>query len=74
MELFFIVFKALEIYNEDLISSESLVRAKELCKGVDPKDAPFVALTLELEGEFWTSDKQLIAGLQAKGADIFYIF
>lgn len=32
----------------------------------------FVALTLHLDGQLWTSDDELKAGLRAKGFDRFY--
>jgi predicted nucleic acid-binding protein len=39
---------------------------------VDPKDTPFVALTIELDGRLWTGDKALVRGLRAQGFDRFY--
>jgi predicted nucleic acid-binding protein len=45
----------------------------ELCHGVDPDDAPPVALTLALDGLLWTGDKALQAGLRAKGFDRFFV-
>ncbi len=48
------------------------MEARALCREVDPKDAPFVALTLHLDGRLWTSDDELKIGLRAKGFDRFY--
>ncbi len=49
-----------------------ITNAWELCKGIDEKDFTYVALTLELGGQFWTGDKKLINGLRAKGFDQFF--
>ena len=42
------------------------MEARRLCRDVDPKDAPFIALTLHLDGRRWTGDDELKAGLRAK--------
>jgi predicted nucleic acid-binding protein len=34
--------------------------------------APFIALTLHLDGRLWTGDEELKAGLRAKGFDRFF--
>lgn len=57
-----------------LIDLESIVtstweKAIELVKKVDEFDAPFVALSLEMDAPLWTGDKKLIKGLNAKGVD-----
>ncbi|MFL5541612.1 MAG: PIN domain-containing protein [Longimicrobiaceae bacterium] len=43
-----------------------------LCRGVDPGDEPFVALTLALDGRLWTGDQKLRRGLVARGFDRFF--
>jgi predicted nucleic acid-binding protein len=48
------------------------MEARRLCHDVDAKDAPFIALTLHLEGRLWTNDAELKAGLRAKGFDRFF--
>lgn len=48
------------------------MEARHLCRDVDLKDAPFVALTLHLDGRLWTGDDKLKAGLRAKGFDRFF--
>lgn len=48
------------------------MEARRLCGDVDPKDAPFVTLTLHLNGQLWTGDDELKAGLRAKGFDRFF--
>ncbi len=58
--------------NEEMISTGGFIEAYKLCKDVDEKDTPFVALTLELDGELWTRDKALIQGLTKKGFTAFF--
>ena len=48
------------------------MEAWRLCRNVDPKDAPFVALTLHLDGRLWTGDAELASGLRAKGFNRFF--
>lgn len=48
------------------------VEACRLTKTVDPKDAPYVALTLHLGAKLWTQDDELKQGLRAKGFDEFW--
>ena len=45
------------------------MEARRLCRDVDLKDSPFVALTLHLDGRLWTGDDELKTGLLAKGFD-----
>jgi predicted nucleic acid-binding protein len=45
--------------------------ARRLCREIDPKDTPFIALTLHLDGRLWTDD-ELINGLRPKGFDRFF--
>ena len=47
------------------------MEARRLCRDVDPKDTPFVALTLHLDGQLWTGDNELATALRAKGFDRF---
>ena len=47
-------------------------QAYELCKSIDIKDAPFVALTLARQGVLWTGDKKLIRGLKQQGFHHFF--
>ena len=57
---------------EGSITIGTWTEARRLCRDVDPKDAPFVALTLPLDGQLWTGDDELKAGLRARGFDQFY--
>ena len=57
---------------EGAIPIGTWMEARRLCRDVGPKDAPFIALTLHLDGRLWTHDDQLKAGLKAKGFDRFF--
>ena len=39
---------------------------------MDENDVAYVALTLELDGDLWTSDRELETGLRKKGFTRFY--
>jgi predicted nucleic acid-binding protein len=58
--------------NEKTLSVEARQQAYDLCKDVDIKDLPFVALTIELDALLWTGDKKLKNALKLKGFDRFY--
>ena len=48
------------------------LEARRLCHDVDPKDTPFVALALHVDGRLWTGDEELKAGLRRKGFNRFF--
>ena len=54
------------------ISIGTWMEARRLCRDVDAKDTPFIALTLHLDGRLWTGDDELKAGLRTKGFDRFF--
>lgn len=54
------------------VSLASRQKAYDLCKNIDEKDTPFVALTIELAGLLWTGDKKLKNGLLQHKFDLFY--
>jgi len=56
----------------DLIGIKSRQKAYSLCKDVDLKDIPFVALAIDLDIPFWTGDKKLKEGLEKKGYSNFF--
>lgn len=58
--------RKVEFVNEERIPSSIFQKAYFLTKNIDPKDTPFVALTMYLKGLLWTSDKPLYNGLKKK--------
>jgi predicted nucleic acid-binding protein len=62
----------LEFVNEANIPLEVWMEAYRLCKDVDEKDAPYVALTLHLDGRLWTEDHPLKSALRSNYFDRFY--
>ncbi len=62
----------LTFVHEDDISVGTWVEAYRLCRGIDANDTPYVALTLHLEGCFWTEDDELKTGLRTRGFDRFF--
>ena len=56
----------------EFISIESRQKAYDLCKDIDVKDTPFVALSIDLNLPIWTGDKKLKDGLRSKGFNRFY--
>ncbi|MCB0531515.1 MAG: hypothetical protein KDD14_04895 [Saprospiraceae bacterium] len=66
------ILRHIEFLDEEVISIGSYVEAYRLCRDVDENDTPFLALTLELDGELWTNDEQLKAGLRKRGFNRFF--
>ncbi len=66
------ILHKIHFVNEALIGIENFITAYHLCKDVDEKDTPFVALTLEMEALLWTRDQELKEGLRNKGFDRFF--
>ena len=60
------------MFDENSLTDERLKKGYDLCKDVDEKDIPFVAITIELGGLLWTGDKKLRKGLEAKGFNSFF--
>jgi predicted nucleic acid-binding protein len=59
LEILYRLLKHIQLINDDNISDISWKKAYQLCRGIDIKDAPFVALSMELNALLWTSDKKL---------------
>jgi predicted nucleic acid-binding protein len=57
---------------EGAIPIGTWMEGRRLCADVDRKDAPFVTLTLHLDGCLWSDDAELKAGLLAKGFSSFH--
>ena len=56
---------------EEFVPKEIFNTAYILCKDIDEKDTPFVALTMSLGAYLLTGDKKLTDGLKRKGFDRF---
>lgn len=75
-EEFFHLFNALigriHFVPLELVGLESRQIAYDLCKDVDPKDTPFIALSIELNIPLWPGDKKLKSHLKNKGFNQFF--
>jgi len=56
----------------EFIGKDSRQKAYDLCKDIDVKDIPFIALAIDLGIPIWTGDKKLKDGLRLKGFQDFY--
>ena len=72
LECLYELLSSIHFVEEGALPIGTWMEARRLCRDVDPKDTPFVALTLHLEGRLWTSDAELKAGLRAKGFHRFF--
>jgi len=66
------MIERLHLTQTEFISSENRVKAYELCRDVDPKDAVYVALCLEIEADLWTGDKKPTRHLSEQGFVHFF--
>lgn len=71
-ELLALILSKVKFINDELNERATFFKAYEFCKDVDEKDTPFIALTLQLSGTFWTGDLKLKKGLSGKGFDDFF--
>lgn len=65
-ELEHILTHKITFIDERLLPSKLLLQTEELLASIDPKDTPFVALAIHLNGKLWTGDMQLYRGLKSK--------
>ena len=72
LDAFYALVCRLQFVNEANIPIGTWVEAHRLCKAVDEKDTSYVALTLHLDGRFWTEDDQLKTALRRQGFDRFF--
>ena len=72
LEAVYALVSRVEFVNEAHLSVGTWVEAYRLCKGIDEKDTPYVALALHLEGRLWTEDDELKTGLRARAFDRFF--
>ena len=68
--LFRIFFKEIQLVDKEVIRVGFSDEAEKLASDVDLFDAPFIALSLELNAPLWTGDKKLINGLLRKKFDL----
>ena len=68
------IFKYLKIIPKIAIRPETWQEAHKLCKDVDEKDTPFLALSLELKLPLITRDKKLYKGLLEKNIKNVILF
>ncbi len=66
-ELKSLVTRKIRFINETLLDEDVLNQAEALVEDIDPDDAPFLALAIQLNGKLWTGDKKLRDGLRSKG-------
>ncbi len=66
------LFERIKFIPIDFIGTESRQKAYDLCKDVDIKDTPFIALAIDPDIPMWTGDKKLKEGLRLKGYQNFY--
>ncbi len=69
-----ILLNRITFVNEDFISISSYFEAYRLCKDIDEKDVPFVALAIEINCELWTFDTPIKNGLTSLGFTQFFEF
>ncbi len=67
-----LLLQKITFVNEDLISIGNYMEAYRLCKDIDEKDTPFIALALELGCDLWTFDQPIKSGLKNKGFHSFF--
>lgn len=61
----------IKIIDIDKIPKSLMLKAYDITEGVDFYDTPFVAMHLYKGHKIWTSDKELIKGVEAKGYKMF---
>lgn len=71
-QLFNGIIEKIQFIPVDFIGIESRQLAYDLCKDVDVKDTPFIALAIDFNIPVWTGDIKLKDGLKAKGFINFY--
>lgn len=67
-----IIIDYTDLVNSFQISTSSILQTFNLCKDIDEKDTPFVALAIEKDIKIWTRDDELKRGLAKKGWNKFF--
>ena len=65
------ILENIQFVRRDVVSKESRLQAFDLCKDIDEKDSPFIALAIEIDAYVWTGDKKLRKDLEEKGFSRF---
>ena len=63
LELLSLLLGNIQFISTSGISSSSLQKAFDLCRHIDLKDLPFVALSIEYDAMLWTGDNKLKTSL-----------
>jgi predicted nucleic acid-binding protein len=61
------IVSKIHFMEENLIPKEIFKKAYSLCRDIDEKDTPFIALSIFLDAYFLTGDKKLTEALKKKG-------
>lgn len=67
------VTRRINFVNEESVPKEIYQKAYNLCKNVDEKDTPFVALTIFLNGHLLTGDKKIFEALKKNKFNVISI-
>lgn len=65
------ILENIQFISGKIISKENRLMAFSLCKDIDDKDSPFIALAIEIDAYVWTGDKKLKKGLEERGFSKF---
>jgi predicted nucleic acid-binding protein len=68
-----LIMRYVNFKSENIIPASFFKQAFNLCKDVDPKDTPFVALSLVLDCKLLTSDKKLFNHLKKHNFQVINI-
>ena len=66
LEIEYLATKNITFINHQFIEAKKLEKAQLLCQSIDIKDAPFIALGIDLKAKLWTGDKILYQDLKEK--------
>lgn len=66
LEIEQLVMRKIHFISDSLLDEALLDEVEEMLADIDIDDAPFVALSKQLDAKLWTGDKKLIEGLKRK--------
>jgi len=61
------ILENIQFVKAEVVSNENYTVAYDMCRDIDEKDSPFIALAIEINAFIWTGDKKLRGGLEKKG-------